>query len=242
VALAPAGGAAPAGGYDNLRAAAVARCDAIDPAAYQSGLYFNPDGYRSYYMRSQCLQDAAVQFRDERLCARVRQRRSMFASNWGYSPSNCRDLVRKGAAADRGALEEMKRRYVQGAMRWVDFRIERNGNGRDFDIIPSFAGIYAHGYRLTFEIAAAEPRLAPVIIHADGYYLDANNNLRLFVRQAEIRQRMPDFALGRPYTVRASATLDVGSGGSSGYWSNAFIDQVFPIAERTQTITKQVVF
>ena len=32
------------------------------------------------------------------------------------------------------------------------FRIERNGNGRDFDIIPTFTGAYGHGYQLIFEI------------------------------------------------------------------------------------------
>jgi len=34
--------------YDELRSAAVKQCQAIDPAEYQSGLFFNPDGYRSY--------------------------------------------------------------------------------------------------------------------------------------------------------------------------------------------------
>ncbi|HMA80412.1 MAG TPA: hypothetical protein VKR81_05960, partial [Candidatus Binatia bacterium] len=33
--------------YDELRSAGVKSCQAIDPAAYQSGLLFNPDGYRS---------------------------------------------------------------------------------------------------------------------------------------------------------------------------------------------------
>ena len=54
-----------ANNYDELKAAALQRCSAIDPAAYQTGLLFNPDGYRSYYLRSQCMQQAAVEFRDE---------------------------------------------------------------------------------------------------------------------------------------------------------------------------------
>ena len=40
------GVASSAATYDEMRSAAVMRCQAIDPAAYQTGLLFNPDGYR----------------------------------------------------------------------------------------------------------------------------------------------------------------------------------------------------
>jgi hypothetical protein len=126
--------------YDELKAAALKSCQAIDSAAYQTGLFFNPDGYRSYYVRSECFQRTAVQFRDETLCAQVKQRYSLFSSSWGYSKARCAELVRAGVAADEQTLKETKQRYQQGAVRLRDFRLERNGNGRDFDIIPSFAG------------------------------------------------------------------------------------------------------
>jgi len=228
--------------YDSMRAAAVARCEAIDPSAYQSGLLMNPDGYRSFYVQSACFQDTAVQFRDEALCTKVRQRRSLFSSSWGYSRNRCAQLVREGVNADRVALEEIKRQYAAGGMTWVDFRVERNGNGRDFDIVPAFRGEYAHGYRLTFEIVPTDPGHAPALVHDDGYYVDRASNLRIYVRQVDIRQRLPEFALGRPYMVRATITLDVGFGGQAGYWSDAFIERIFAISERTRTMAKQVVF
>ena len=141
--------------YVTARSAAVSKCEAIDSAAYASGLYFNPAGYRSYYLRSECFQAAAVQFRDESLCAEVRERRSMFFSSWGYSPSQCRKLVAEGVAADHSALEDIKRLYSRGAVQLRAFQIEPNGNGRDFDIVPLFSGGYAHSYLLTFEILDA---------------------------------------------------------------------------------------
>ena len=132
--------------YDELKAAAVKTCQGVDPAEYQSGLLFNPDGYRSYYVRSECFQRIAVQFRDQTLCSRVKRRNSLFSSSWGYSSANCLKLVAEGEAADRKIVEEIKRRYAQGVMRLQDFRVEQNGNGRDFDIIPVFSGEFAHGY------------------------------------------------------------------------------------------------
>jgi hypothetical protein len=227
--------------YAEWRAKAVKTCDAIDPSESQSGLIFNPDGYRSFYVRSKCFQEAAVTYRDSALCAQVRQRRSLFGSSWGYAAARCRQLVADGVAKDRSELEALKAGYAAGGIKLRDFRVPRNGNGRDIDIIPSFTGTFAHGYTLTFEILP-ETTGAPALLHTSGYHLTATSNLNLYVRQSDMKQRLPAFSLNRPYTVRATVTLDVGFGGQSGYWSPAFIEGVFPTRDRTHSIVRQVTF
>jgi len=228
--------------YEQARSTAVKRCEAVDPAAYQSGLLFNPDGYRSYYVRSQCFQDAAVQFRDLRLCDVVKQRRALFSSSWGYSAGRCRELVAEGIASDSKALEDLKRLYAGGGVTLRGFQIQPNGNGVDFDIIPAFAGTYGHGYVLTFEIVALGASVAPTVIHSAGYYLDATSNLRIYVRQSDLRARMPHFTLSRAYAIRATVVLDVGTGGQAGYWSESFIERVFPVRERSHSVTIETRF
>jgi len=227
--------------YAEWRAKAVTACEAFDPSESQSGLIFNPDGYRSYYVRSKCFQEAAVTYRDPALCAQVRQRRSLFGSSWGYTAARCRQLVADGVATDRSALEALKAGYAAGGITLRDFRVERNGNGRDIDIIPSFTGTYAHGYTLTFEILPEAARAA-TLLHTSGYHLDATSNLNLYVRQSDLKQRLPAFSLNRPYTVRGTVMLDVGFGGQSGYWSPAFIEGMFPARDRTHAIVRQVTF
>ena len=231
-----------ANNYDELKTAAAQRCAAVDTAAYQSGLLFNPDGYRSFYLRSQCFQQAAVEFRDDQLCAEVKERRSLVSSSWGYSSRQCRKLVVEGIAEDRKVLDAKKRQYQNGALRLRDFQMERNGNGRDYDIIPSFAGAQKDSFVLRFEITAGEGVSAPALLHSSGYHLDAGSNLRIFVRQDEIRTRLAGFAPGRSYSVRATMSLDVGIGGPSGRWSEAFIERVFPVQERAQAVTKDIHF
>src|SRR5882672_3829453 len=232
---------AAAAGYAEMRAGAVKRCQAVDPSESQSGLAFNPDGYRSYYARSACFQDAATLFRDESLCAMVKERWSVFWSSWGYSGKRCRQLVAEGSAADYKALEEIKSRYQAGAVKLRDFRIERNGNGRDFDIIPAFDPGYDHGYAVRFELVGAGGE-AVVPVAASGFYLGGNENIRIFVRQADIRGWFPRFELGRPYQVRATLVLDVGNGGPGGMWSDAYIEKVFPVAARSQMLIRQITF
>jgi hypothetical protein len=234
-------GAAAGSGYAELRAAAARRCEAIDPAEYQTGLMLNPDGYRSLYVRSACFQRAAVEFRDESLCAQVKRRWSLFSSSWGYSSKHCRQLVEEAVAGDRKELEEERSRYRQGAVKLRDFRIERNGNGRDFDIVPAFEAGWAHGYALRFEIVeAAEGSSVPLA--SNGFYLSGDDNIRVFVRQADIRQRFPGFEPGRRYRVRGTLTLSVATGRMGGRWSDAFVERVFPAAERSQFLVKDAVF
>ena len=227
--------------YADARSKAVTACEAINPSQSQSGLIFNPDGYRSYYVRSKCFQEAAIEFRDRTLCDQVKERRSLLSSSWGYSAARCRQLVTQGTATDRASLEATKTAYVAGGITLRDFLIERNGNGRDFDIIPAFAGTFAHGYTLTFEILP-NPLGAPVVLHSSGYYLDQTSNLRIYVRQADVTRLFPLFSLNHLYPVRATVTLDVGFGGPSGYWSPSFVNSVFPAAARTRSINKNVTF
>ena len=229
--------------YDERRSAAVALCEAIDPRDYQSGLLFNPDGYRSYFVRSECFQRVAREFRDASLCAQVRRRFSLFGSSWGYSRAQCLKEVQAAVAADREALEERRRQYLgQQPLRLVDFRIERSGNGRDFDIVPAFTGGHAGSYTLRFDVLAPDgtPRTAP--FHSAGMNLDAGSNVRLYVRYADIRARWPEFAYGTRYTVRATLTLEVGPGSVGAWWSDAFVEGVFPWAERSQALEKDIGF
>jgi hypothetical protein len=48
--------------------------------------------------------------------------------------------------------------------------------------------------------------------------------------------------LERSYRVRGTLTLDVGTGGQSGMWSDAVIVRVFPISERSKMLAKDVTF
>lgn len=227
--------------YDALRAAAVSKCQSVDADEYQSGLFFNPDGYRSYYARSLCYQQAAIAFRDIELCALVKRRRALFSSSWGYSQSNCRKLVSGDIANDREVIDRMKEDYHQGHVQLASFRIERDGNGRDIDIIPEFSGEGAHSYELIFELLRDDA--PPVLLDASGFSLKgAADNIRIYVRTADIRRRFPGFALNQHWPVRATLVYSAGTGTYHGQWSPAFIDSRFPAKERTQTLIREIRF
>ena len=216
------------------------QCEAMRPGDYQTGLAFNPDGYRSYYVQSECIQNVAVLFRDTSLCDRVRRRFSLLWSSWGISSAQCMKLVSEGAEKDRAVLEKEKQLYSLNPVRLQNLRIERNGNGRDFDFIPEFSDGYPHGYTLVLEVVGTRDQ--PILLHSDGYYIDPNSRLRIFVRQAEIRERFPEFLLNHPYRIRGTVILSIGIGGPSGYWSDEFVERTFPLRERSHSLTVETRF
>jgi hypothetical protein len=239
----PASGNPQDNNYDKLRAAALGKCQTVDAGEYQTGLFFNPEGYRSYFARSLCYQQAAAMFRDIALCASVKQRRALFSSSWGYSKSNCRKLIAEGIEKDGEALDRMKSRYEEGHVQLAGFHIERNGNGRDIDIIPEFSGAGEHAYELRFELLREDPAAPAVLLDVSGFYLTgAADNIRIYVRTSDIRRRFPGFALDRRWPVRATLVYSVGTGSQNGRWSPAFIERRFPVTARTQTLIRKTRF
>jgi hypothetical protein len=223
--------------YASQRDAAVKNCEATPAFESHSGLLFNPDGYRSYYGRSACYQQAAVLFRERGLCAKVWRRFSPFGSSWGYSEANCKKLVAEGLAKDSTELAQMRAEYEKGPVRLVDIRLERNGNGRDIDVIPTFSPGYASGYLLRLELV---DRGRAVLIDSSGYHLSDNNNIRGFIRTDSIRARVPEFVLGQTHHVRATLILALGFGGQAGMRSDEFTERHFPLAARSQSIERDV--
>jgi hypothetical protein len=183
-----------------------------------------------------------VEFRDDQLCAEVKERRSLVSSSWGYSSRQCRKLVAGGVADDRITIEAKKFQYQSGALCLRDFHTRRNGNGRDYDIIPASAGAQKDSLVLRFEITAGEGVSVTVPLNSSGYDLVARSNLRIFVRRDEIRNRLASFEAVRSYSVRATMTLDVDVGGRPGHSSDALIERVFPVQQRAQAVTKDIHF
>jgi hypothetical protein len=226
--------------YEAARAAALKNCAAIDASASRSGLALNPDGYRSFYLRSECLQRTAVRFRDAASCDRVVQRRALFSSSWGYSPKNCRTLVDRALEEDRREMAELRQRFLSAAMVLGDVVVLRNGNGRDYDVKPVFSGASGTGYTITVEITAPDGRTMP--IHTNGYYVDPRSELTLFIRREEITARVPAFVAGRVYQLRVTTTYSLPTPSDARFMSDAFLEDAFPLRQRVRTITRDVRF
>jgi len=226
--------------YAELRADAVKKCEAVDPSEYQDGLAFNPDGMRSYYPRSACFQETATRFRDESLCALVKERWSLLWSSWAYSEKQCRKLVAEGEVKDREILDELRSRQLAKGVKLRDFSIERYGNRRDFVVVPALERGESHTYTLRVEILLPEGEIVPVT--AITRQLWGNENMRIQVRQDDIRQRFFGFRLDYRYRVRATLVLDVGYGSGFGRWSDAEAERIFPTDARSQVLIKELTF
>jgi hypothetical protein len=122
-------------------------------------------------------------------------------------------------------------------------RIEREGNGRDIDLIAAFSGEGAHVYEPRFEILREAYAAPPVLIDASRFSPKGTiDNIRVYVRTADMRRRFPGFALNQTWPVCATLVYSAGTGTYQGQWSSAYIESRFPLKERTQTLTREIRF
>jgi hypothetical protein len=228
--------------YVTHRAAALQKCESIDPDDYQSGLAFNPDGYRSYYKRSECLQSAASTYRDESLCKDVKERWTLLWSSWAISGKRCRELVAEGLDKDRPFLEKIRGDYAARPSRLVDFRFQNN-NGINYGIFSKFEPRgFEYRYTLRYELVAPDAPGGAALLAAYTGPFGNGSSIGLGVTAADLRQRFPAFTPGRSYPVRATFVLEVPNGGGSLMWSEAFIEKYFPRSTRTQVLEKEISF
>ncbi len=226
--------------YEEQRAAAVASCSSIDPDESRSGMVLNPDGLRSYYVRSKCFSDAAVTYRDAELCGEVRRRWLSPFSSWKVSSSECEKQVADGIRNDEAALTERKRAYLAGHVELAGFTVYRHGNRRDFEVVPTFGGTGRGTYLLTLTLVASGQRHD---IHNSGYSIDSGtSNIGIYLRASDISAAYPGFSPAGTYDLEATLTYAIGSGTTAGRWSDDFINRHFPTAERSEHLMRTVAF
>jgi hypothetical protein len=229
--------------YATRYAADLKRCEAISPDDYESGLAFNPDGYRSYYKRSECFQTMAATFRDESLCKNVKERWSLLWSSWAFSEKRCRELAGQSLEKDRPQLEKLRRDFISsGPIRLVDFSMRRELNGRSYGIYPRFEPGYAHRYTLRFDLLAPEaPGGAALLVSYTGPFA-VPTGYAVGAPVDDLLKHFPAFTPGKTYRVRATFTFEPKDGGLSEMWSDAFVEKLFPRDIRMQVLEKEIRF
>jgi hypothetical protein len=176
--------------------------------------------------------DARASSYDERRAAAVGSCEAIPASRCQsgllFNPDGCQEL------------EETRRHYLAGHMTLRDFRVELDDNGRDFDLVPVTTGDVPHGYTLRFELVPADGSAA-ILLHSDGYFVD-ETPLRIYLRRADLRQRVPDLSPNRRYTITATMAYGLPSANLQAEWSDRFVESVFPARERSQSVTREAAF
>lgn len=175
----------------------MARCAAIAPTRYQTGMIFNPDGMETHYERALCFQRLAAATRDRTLCRHVRERASWFFDGAGISPGACLRLVDRGIAEDRA-----RARTLREPQRLESVRVARNGNGKDFDIHLRTSGGSGIGLRLSLSVI--DPAGLERTLRTEAQPMDDRpGELNIFVPATTMAGALGPAPRDRPFVLRA---------------------------------------
>jgi len=170
---------------------------AIPPRKAVSWLLFNPTGMQTYYERSRCLQETAVRLRAPALCNGVRERKSWFLDGSAYSPLACRAAVREQEQQDAASAKTLR---APQALRRV--WIERNGNGRDFDVHLLTSGGAGGGLHLRLSLLDAGG-VEHILRDGAQPMDDQPGELNLLLPAADLRRAWRESSHAGPIRLRA---------------------------------------
>ncbi len=227
------GSASALASYNERLQSGIAECEAIPAFESHSGMWLNPEGYGAYWGRSACYQKVATEFRDISLCDRVYRNYSLFSSSWGYSRENCRVLVAGVQREDVAELQKLKAAYNTGPVVLVDVLLQKNGNGRDVDVIPEFSAGHAGSYILTlFLVDDAAKKFE---ITSNSFYLgDGKSDINWYIPRETILAAMPHFDDSAEYAVVINIEFSLPLGRANGVWPETWPEQIWPVKERRQ--------
>ena len=222
--------------YDSRLSAALQRCEAVPAMESHSGLSFNPKGYRSYYGRSACYQRLAVDYRQPEFCKKVWQRFSVFSSSWGYSEENCLSLFEQAVVDDAESIAIIRDAYRRGPVQLTAAVLRKNGNRRDFDLLPTFSAGFSSSYLLTFYIV--DNQGDKVQIAERGFYLgEAVPEISLYIKRNDIVSRLAGFDEQQEYEMLFDLRLMLPLGRGGAVWPPQWVDSFWPASERVQRLT-----
>jgi len=221
--------------YESRLAAAQTHCEEVPAMKSHSGLWLNPEGYRSYYERSMCFQELALDFRQPRFCRLVHQRYSLFGSSWGYSEKNCSKLVQQARQQDEERLAQWRQAYRRDPVRLLGVTLRQDGNGRDFDLIPVFSAGFRFGYR--FSAFLLDPSGARHEVVTQGFRLGGvEPTISLFVRRDVITRAVPTFSAAAPFTWVFELEVALPAGRGNALWPPGWLERSWPRAQRVQAL------
>lgn len=181
-----------------------ALCEAIPADAYETGLLFNPDGHRSYFKRSRCLQQLAVEWRAGALCEQVRTRRSMFFSGDAISATACRQLVNEQLRKDQEQVQAIDPETFHQLVEVAFSQPPYAGDGLMIQI--KTRGSHPGTYRLVIEalLSGTDTRVLAEYSQPLG---TAPHELTRFILANQLRSVFGPLSPGQRLQMRATLTL-----------------------------------
>ena len=188
--------------FKEQKSRGIAKCDEFSRHDYQTGLIFNPSGYQTFYLQSECFQKLAVEVRDISLCSEVQERKSWFFNGSAVSEERCIQLVKQLLEKDQSEAAR-----IVGIHKIAELHFARNANGRDVDLRVVTRGSFWHKYKLLIECESASGSGTAKIYEKEHTLGQQDHDLNLFIPIKEISQSLEGGIVDKELSVHAMLEL-----------------------------------
>jgi hypothetical protein len=160
----------------------VETCESIPASTYESFLIFAPSNMQTYYFRSSCFQQVAVQTRDAKLCDQVIERKAMLLDGSGISTNACHKAV----------LEQMNKDFAERVRPESIHKIERvelsTAPSGDIEVRVFPAGSLWGTYRFSVALVGGSGDVVGMLNELDTHLSDRKDPLFASVPRRKIEE------------------------------------------------------
>ncbi len=139
---------------------------------------------------------------------------------------------------DTAELRALKVAYNTGPVRLVDVQLQKNGNGRDIDVVPQFSAGYAGAYTLTLYLVD-ETKKKFQITSTSFYLGDGKPDIMWYIPRETIMAAMPNFDETSEYNIVINMVFSVPLGRVNGLWPEAWPEQIWPAKQRSEQFIRK---
>lgn len=177
-------------------------CESISPRSYSTALIFNPEDYEIFYIRSECYKRLAVRNSNEKLCEKVREKKSLFYDGSAVSKEACLREVKKQKEKDFAERVEVETIHKIQVMNITQ---PRPG---DFDVRVTTIGSLWSTYKFSLKLYDIDRNFIGTLHDIETHMGSSGGTLFYTVYQKDIKKLVgKNYSEGQRYLLQASLKL-----------------------------------
>lgn len=183
----------------------VINCNSIPKNKLQTFLYGNHPGVQTYYERSFCFEQLAINERKLELCDYVKEHKAkaLFLDGSDISKESCQKSVKEKIQNDKNDSK-----YYSGRQNIDQAFFTLDGNGKDYDFIIKTSGDKARPYKLTLELFDNEQILG-TLYSGNNTFTPPTNTFRIYIKKTDLLNILKGIPLDKVYKAKLSLKLNL---------------------------------
>jgi len=178
-------------------------CKSIPKYKLQTNLYGSPPGLQTYYERSVCFYQLAINERKPEICDYVKEHKALFLDGSYYTKEYCQKSVKEQVQNDKNDAK-----HYSGRQNIDQAFFTLSGNGKEYEFIIKTSGDKARPYQLTLELFDNEQNLG-TLYSTSSTFTPPVDTFVIDIKETDLLNILKGKPIDKAYKAKLSLKLSL---------------------------------